>query len=148
MSTNCFIWSYFSSYELNVIRVDLLRNQNNHLYDLILFNFLSFFCFHMIVQSKSHYCFSNHSLLALQYKNLEIYDKEITKRYVKHEIKIIQKKKQQRKRHRCGQTFHTGYKNRFLMLLIYYRLYITYTLAGFLFVWISNICRDIQKIEY
>ncbi len=34
------------------------------------------------------------------------------------------------------------------MLLIYYRLYITYTLAGFLFdLNQSNICRDIQKIE-
>ncbi len=34
------------------------------------------------------------------------------------------------------------------MLLIYYRLYITYTLAGFLFdLAQSNICRDIQKIE-
>ena len=34
------------------------------------------------------------------------------------------------------------------MLLVYYRLYITYTLAGFLFDWDqSNICRDIQKIE-
>ena len=37
---------------------------------------------------------------------------------------------------------------RFLMLLIYYRLYITYTLAGFLFdLNQSNIYRDIQKIE-
>jgi hypothetical protein len=36
-----------------------------------------------------------------------------------------------------------------LMLLVYYRLYITYTLAGFLFdLDQSNICRrDIQKIE-
>ena len=34
------------------------------------------------------------------------------------------------------------------MLLIYYRLYITYTLAGFLCdLDQSNICRDIQKIE-
>jgi hypothetical protein len=35
------------------------------------------------------------------------------------------------------------------MLLVYYRLYITYTLAGFLFDLgnQSNICRDIQKIE-
>jgi len=34
------------------------------------------------------------------------------------------------------------------MLLIYYHLYITYTLAGFLFnLDQSNICRDIQKIE-
>ena len=34
------------------------------------------------------------------------------------------------------------------MLLVYYHLYITYTLAGFLFdLGQSNICRDIQKIE-
>ena len=34
------------------------------------------------------------------------------------------------------------------MLLVYYRLYITYTLAGFLFdLDQSNICRDIQKVE-
>ena len=34
------------------------------------------------------------------------------------------------------------------MLLVSYRLYITYTLAGFLFdLDQSNICRDIQKIE-
>ena len=39
-------------------------------------------------------------------------------------------------------------QSRFLSLLIYYRLYITYTLAGFLFdIDQSNICRDIQKIE-
>ncbi len=34
------------------------------------------------------------------------------------------------------------------MLLVYYRLYITYTLVGFLFdLDQSNVCRGIQKIE-
>lgn len=34
------------------------------------------------------------------------------------------------------------------MVLVYYRLYITYTLTGLLFdLDQSNICRDIQKIE-
>ena len=34
------------------------------------------------------------------------------------------------------------------MLLVYYRLYMTYTLAGFLFdLDQSNICRGIQKLE-
>ncbi|HXS60022.1 MAG TPA: transposase family protein, partial [Candidatus Sulfopaludibacter sp.] len=47
-----------------------------------------------------------------------------------------------------GRHFKLDVKNRFLMLLIYYRLYITYTLAGFLFdLDQSNICRDIRKIE-
>ncbi|HEY6535768.1 MAG TPA: transposase family protein [Candidatus Nitrosocosmicus sp.] len=78
----------------------------------------------------------------------EIYDK-ITKRYVKQELQRLSKKKISKKRHRCRrQTFHTYTRNRFLMLLVYYRLYITYTLAGFLFnLDQSNICRDIQKIE-
>jgi len=50
----------------------------------------------------------------------------------------------------AGRPFKLDIKDRFLMLLIYYRLYITYTLAdGFLFdLDQSNICsRDIQKIE-
>jgi hypothetical protein len=35
------------------------------------------------------------------------------------------------------------------MLSMYYRIYITYTLAGFLFdLDQSTVCRDIQKIEY
>src|SRR3954452_4237102 len=48
----------------------------------------------------------------------------------------------------AGRPFTLELENRFLMLLVYYRLYITYTLAGFLFdLDQSNICRDIQKIE-
>src|SRR4051812_6342911 len=48
----------------------------------------------------------------------------------------------------AGRPFKLDLENRFLMLLVYYRLYITYALAGFLFdLDQSNICRDIQKIE-
>src|SRR5512135_3262110 len=48
----------------------------------------------------------------------------------------------------AGRHFKLHKKNRFLMLLVYYRLYVTYTLAGFLFdIDQSNVCRDIQKIE-
>ncbi len=49
----------------------------------------------------------------------------------------------------AGRHFKLDVKNRFLMLLVYYyRLYITYTLAGFLFdLDQSNVCRDIRKIE-
>ncbi len=39
-------------------------------------------------------------------------------------------------------------KDRLLMLLVYYRLYITYALAGYLFsLDQSNVCRDIKMIE-
>jgi hypothetical protein len=78
----------------------------------------------------------------------DIYDKEITKRYNKYENKRLSKRKDRKRATGAGRNFKLDVKNRFLMILIYYRLYITYTLAGFLFdLDQSNICRDIQKIE-
>ncbi len=77
-----------------------------------------------------------------------IYDKEIAKRYEKHEIQRLSKRKFRKRKFGAGRHFKLNVKDRFLMLLVYYRLYITYTLAGFLFdLDQSNICRDIQKIE-
>ncbi len=78
----------------------------------------------------------------------DLYEKEITKRYAKHEIKRLSKRKYRKRDIGAGRHFKIDVKNRVLMILIYYRLYITYTLAGFLFdLDQSNICRDIQKIE-
>src|SRR6476661_6579671 len=79
----------------------------------------------------------------------DIYDKEIAKRYDKYEIQRLSKRNKDRKRNKgAGRPFKLDVKNRSLMLLVYYRLYITYTLAGFLFdLDQSNICSDIQKIE-
>ncbi len=79
-----------------------------------------------------------------------IYNKKIAKRYVKHESKRLScKRKENRKRKiGAGRHFKLNLKDRFVMLLVYYRLYITYALSGFLFdLDQSNICRDIQKIE-
>ena len=77
-----------------------------------------------------------------------IYNKEIIKRYDKHEIKRLSKRKFRKRKFGAGRHFKLDVKDRFLMLLVYYRLYITYTLAGFLFdLDQSNICRDIQKID-
>jgi hypothetical protein len=82
-----------------------------------------------------------------------IYDIEITKIYEKHEIQRLSKRKggenRERKFGAIGRSFKLDIKNRFLMLLAYFRLYITYTLSGFLFdLDQSNICRDLLKIEY
>ena len=78
----------------------------------------------------------------------DIYDKEIIKKYHKHENKRLSKRKDRERATGAGRPFKLDVKNRFLMILVYYRLYITYTLAGFLFdLDQSNICRDIQKIE-
>ena len=79
-----------------------------------------------------------------------IYDNYIIKKYHKHEIKRLFNRKDNRKRKigAGGRHFKLNLKDRFVMLLVYYRLYITYTLSGFLFdLDQSNICRDIQKIE-
>ena len=78
-----------------------------------------------------------------------IYNKQITKKYTKYEIKrLSQRKRIEKENIGAGRPFKLDVKDRFLMLLVYYRLYITYTLAGFLFdLDQSNICRDIQKIE-
>jgi hypothetical protein len=80
----------------------------------------------------------------------DIYNKEITKRYTKHELKRLTKRiDRKRKIGAIGRHFKMDLRDRFLMLLIYYRLYITYALAGFLFDLDqkSNICKDVQKIE-
>ena len=77
----------------------------------------------------------------------DIYD-EILKRYGKHEMQRLSKRKERERSIGAGRRYKLDVKNRFLMLLVYYRLYITYTLAGFLFdLDQSNVCRDIQKIE-
>ena len=79
----------------------------------------------------------------------DIYNNEITKRHGRHEIRQLSKRKNKRERSiGAGRHFKLDVKNRFLMLLVYYRLYMTYTLAGFLFdLDQSSVCRDIQKIE-
>src|SRR6476646_12263533 len=80
----------------------------------------------------------------------DIYDKEITKRYGKYEIRRLSFKIKHVRERRvgAGRPFKLDVKDRCLMLLVYYRLYITYTLVGFLFdLDQSNVCRDIQKIE-
>jgi hypothetical protein len=79
----------------------------------------------------------------------DIYDKEISNKYPKHEIHRLSKRRKDRERDiGAGRPFKLDLENRLLMLLVYYRLYITYTLAGFLFdLDQSNICRGIQKIE-
>ena len=73
--------------------------------------------------------------------------KDIGGRYKKYEIKRLSSKRRTRKVG-AGRPFKLRLQNRLLMLLVYYRMYITYTLAEFVFdIDQSNVCRDIQKIE-
>jgi hypothetical protein len=97
--------------------------------------------------SKKPLLFKSFTALKVQEFD-DIYDKGIIKKYHKHENQRLSKRKNRERSIGAGRHFKLDVKNRFLMLLIYYRLYIAYTLAGFLFdLDQSNICRDIQKIE-
>src|SRR6478672_7677332 len=65
----------------------------------------------------------------------DIYNKKIVKIFGKYELQRLSKRKN-RKRDigAAGRPFKLDLKDRLLMLLIYYRLYITYTLVvDFLF---------------
>jgi hypothetical protein len=69
----------------------------------------------------------------------DIYNKEISRKYDKYEIqRLSSTKRKYIKREReidaAGRPFKLDVTDGFLMILVYYhRLYITYTLVGFLF---------------
>ncbi len=78
----------------------------------------------------------------------DIFDKEIIKKYDKHEVQRLSFKRKDRESGiywPAGRPFKLDVKGRFLMLLVYYRLYITYTLAGFYLIWIKVISVEIYK---
>jgi len=109
---------------------------------------LFFNCFHTSGYPENHLLFKSFTGLSVQAFD-NIYNKEISKKNTKYEIKRLSKGKERKRDMGAGRPFKLDLKDRFLMLLVYYRLYITYTLAGFLFdLDQSNICsRDIQNIE-
>lgn len=78
---------------------------------------------------------------------------EIEHNYEEHErrrllSRMMTKKKKRIRDIGAGRPFKLKVKERFVMLLVYYRLYITYTLSGFLFdLDQSNVCRDISMME-
>jgi hypothetical protein len=74
--------------------------------------------------------------------------KEIKSKYKKYEIKRLSSKRRRERDVGAGRHFKLIVEDRVIMVLVYYRLYITYTLTEFLFeLDQSNVCRDIQKIE-
>jgi len=89
------------------------------------------------------------SFTGLSVKQFDDIYKEIESKYEKHEIKRLLSVLKQRDRSvGAGRHFKLDVKDRLIMVLVYYRLYITYTLTGFLFdLDQSNVCRDIEKIE-
>ena len=89
------------------------------------------------------------SFTGLSISEFDVISREIESRYEEHERKRLSKRRRQRDVG-AGRPFKLKVKERFfLMLLVYYRLYITYTLlSGFLFdLDQSNVCRDICMLE-
>ena len=87
------------------------------------------------------------SFTGLEIAEFDIISKEIESKYYEHERKRLSNRKRKRDVG-TGRPFKLKVKERFVMLLVYYRLYITYTLSGFLFdLDQSNVYRDISMLE-
>jgi len=87
------------------------------------------------------------SFTGLELAEFDSIYKEIESRYSQYELKRLSKRKRTRKVG-AGNHFKLTVRDRFLMLLMYYRLYITHILSGFLFdLDQSNVYRDIRHIE-
>src|SRR6188474_2880213 len=90
------------------------------------------------------------SFTGLSVKQFDDIFKEIDSKYPEYEIKRLSSTRMN-KRERAigaGRHFKLTVRDRIIMVLVYYRLYITYTLSGFLFdLDQSNVCRDICMLE-
>jgi hypothetical protein len=88
------------------------------------------------------------SFTGLSVKQFDDIFKIIESKYPKHEIKRLSYKRNRECSIDAGRHFKLLVKDRIIMVVVYYRLYITYTLMEFLFgLDQSNVCRDIQNIE-
>ncbi len=52
---------------------------------------------------------------------------------MKYNVYHTKEKRERKRKYGAGRPFKLDIRDRFLMLLVYYLIYITYTLAGFLF---------------
>ena len=88
------------------------------------------------------------SFTGLSVKQFDAVFQIIESKYPKYEIECLSFSRNRERDIGAGRHFKLVVKDRVIMVLVYYRLYITYTLMEFLFgLDQSNVCRDIQKIE-
>src|SRR6476661_6343331 len=87
------------------------------------------------------------SFTGLEITEFDVISKEIESKYDEHERKRLSNRKRKRDVG-AGRPFKLKLRERLLMLLVYYRLYVTFTLSGFLFdLDQSNVYRDISILE-
>lgn len=90
------------------------------------------------------------SFTGLELSQFDSICQEVELKYPEYEIKRLSKRKERRTRSigARGRHFKHSVRDRLLMLLVYYKLYITHTLSGFLFdLDQSNVHRDIRYME-
>ena len=88
------------------------------------------------------------SFTGLELSEFDSICKQVESKYPDYETKRLSKRKDRTRSIGAGRHFKHSIKDRFLMLLVYYKLYITHTLSGFLFdLDQSNVHRDIRYME-
>ncbi len=88
------------------------------------------------------------SFTGLELSEFDFICQEVESKYPEYEIKRLSKRKERIRSLGAGRHFKHPIRDRLLMLLVYYKLYITHTLSGFLFdLDQSNVHRDIQYME-
>ncbi len=87
------------------------------------------------------------SFTGLELSEFDSICKQVESKYPKYEIKRLSKRKRKRNLG-AGRHFKHTTRDRFVMLLVYYKLYITNALTGFLFdLDQSNVHRDVRYME-
>jgi hypothetical protein len=88
------------------------------------------------------------SFTGLELSEFDSICKQVESKYPKYEIKRLSKRKDRKRNLGAGRHFKHTTRDRFVMLLVYYKLYITNALTGFLFdLDQSNVHRDIRYME-
>ena len=89
------------------------------------------------------------SFTGISLEQFDFLSSEIEKKYkITEKKRLSSSKKKRRRRVGAGRKFELPIKDRAVMLLVYYRMYITYELTGYLFnLDQSNVCRDIKYLE-
>ena len=88
------------------------------------------------------------SFTGLELSEFDSICQEVESKYPEYEIKRLSKQKKRTRSIGAGRHFKLTVRDRLLMLLVYYKLYITHTLSGFLFdLDQSNVHRDIRYME-
>ena len=88
------------------------------------------------------------SFTGLELSEFDSICKQVESKYPKYDIKRLSKRKDRKRNLGAGRHFKHTTRDRFVMLLVYYKLYITNALTGFLFdLDQSNVHRDIRYME-